>query len=193
MTPPEAGGGRVIWDEADISRALRRVAHQIIEGNHGAERLILLGIPTRGIQLASRLADIISEAEGVDVPRGELDITMYRDDLRNNPTRPMHRTRIPGTVDDKVVVLVDDVLNSGRTIAGALEALKDLGRPRAIRLAVLVDRGHREVPIQADYVGKDLPTGPDERVRVRLNEIDDRDSVSIVRMSTAAKKEPQHA
>ncbi len=174
-------GTRVVWDAGDISRALTRIAHQIIEANAGAEGLALLGIRTRGVPLARRLGTIISEASGVDVPVGELDITMYRDDLRRNPTRAVGRTQIPGRIDDRVVVLVDDVLNSGRTVVSSLEAIKDIGRPRAVRLAVLVDRGHRELPVQADHVGKDLPTSSDERVTVRLAEIDGEDAVTITR------------
>jgi pyrimidine operon attenuation protein/uracil phosphoribosyltransferase len=174
-------GTRVVWDAGDISRALTRIAHQIIEANAGAEGLTLLGIRTRGVPLARRLGTIISEASGVDVPVGELDITMYRDDLRRNPTRAVGRTQIPGRIDDRVVVLVDDVLNSGRTVVSSLEAIKDIGRPRAVRLAVLVDRGHRELPVQADHVGKDLPTSSDERVTVRLAEIDGEDAVTITR------------
>ncbi len=174
-------GTRVVWDAGDISRALTRIAHQIIEANAGAEGLTLLGIRTRGVPLARRLGTIISEASGVDVPVGELDITMYRDDLRRNPTRAVGRTQIPGRIDDRVVVLVDDVLNSGRTVVSSLEAIKDIGRPRAVRLAVLVDRGHRELPVQADHVGKDLPTSSGERVTVRLAEIDGEDAVTITR------------
>ncbi|WP_072042046.1 bifunctional pyr operon transcriptional regulator/uracil phosphoribosyltransferase PyrR [Nigerium massiliense] len=174
------GGARTVWDASAISRALTRMAHQIIEANAGAEGLTLLGIPTRGAPLAHRFARLIGEAEGVEVPVGELDVTMYRDDLRRQPVRPVGRTRVPrDSVDDRVVVLVDDVLNSGRTIAAALEAIKDLGRPQAVRLAVLVDRGHRELPIQADHVGKDLPTSRAERVDVHLSEVDGEDGVLI--------------
>jgi pyrimidine operon attenuation protein/uracil phosphoribosyltransferase len=152
-----------------VARALRRIAHEILEHNKGPDDLVLLGIPSRGVELARRLVDLIREVEGAEVPMGSLDITMHRDDLRHQPTRaPMH-TRIPtGGIDDKVVVLVDDVLYSGRTIRAALDALSDLGRPRAVRLAVLVDRGHRELPIRADHVGKNLPTSHAEKVQVRL-------------------------
>ena len=173
------GGARVIWDSDDVNRALKRIAHQVLESNRGAEGLVLLGIRTRGIPLARRLGAFISEAEGVEVPVGELDITMYRDDLRKNPTRAVGPTRIPVDLTGRTVVLVDDVLYSGRTIAAAMDALKDLGRPRVVRLAVLIDRGHRELPIQADFVGKDLPTGPSQHVRVALAEIDGEDQVSI--------------
>ena len=175
------GGARVIWDSDDVNRALKRIAHQVLESNRGAEGLVLLGIRTRGIPLARRLGAFISEAEGVEVPVGELDITMYRDDLRANPTRPVGHTHIPGPIDDKVVVLVDDVLFSGRTIRAALDALNDIGRPRAVRLAVLVDRGHRDLPIRADHVGKNLPTSSSERVSVLLAERDGADEVLISR------------
>ncbi len=182
MTQAEAGDARVVWDGNDMTRALTRIAHQVLEANRGTDRLVLLGIPTRGVPLARRLQSLIESAEGRPVPTGELDITMYRDDLRKNPTRAVGRTRIPGgSVDDQVVVLVDDVLNSGRTVAAALDALKDLGRPRSIRLAVLIDRGHRELPIQADHVGKDLPTRSDEHVTVQLVEIDGVDQVTIAK------------
>lgn len=170
---------RVIWDGPDMARALSRIAHQILEDNRGADGLVLLGIRTRGVPLAHRLARAIADAEGVEVPVGELDITMYRDDLRNNPTRAVGPTRVPVDLAGTTVVLVDDVLYSGRTIAAAMDAAKDLGRPRVIRLAVLIDRGHRELPIQADHVGKDLPTAGHERVRVELTEIDGTDRVTL--------------
>ena len=171
--------GRVVLDARDISRALNRIAHEILERNKGAQDLVLLGIPSRGVPLAQRIAERISAVEGHAVPVGSLDITMYRDDLRRQPTRAVGPTRVPVSVDGRTVVLVDDVLFSGRTIAAAMEALKDLGRPKAIRLAALIDRGHRELPIQADFVGKDLPTGPSQHVRVALAEIDGEDQVSI--------------
>ena len=174
-----APDARVIWDAADIERALRRIAHQILESNRGADSLLLLGIQSRGAPLAARLGGFIAEAEGREVPVGELDITMYRDDLRQNPTRPVGRTRVPGSVDGQTVVLVDDVLYSGRTIAAAMDALKDLGRPRVVRLAVLIDRGHRELPIQADHVGKDLPTTSGAHVRVAVAEMDGVDAVTL--------------
>lgn len=182
MTQLQNHEAHVLWDAEDIDRAVTRIAHQIIEDNRGTTDLMLLGIPTRGVPLANRLSKIIAEATGHEVPTGQLDITMYRDDLRHNPTRAVGRTVIPGgSVDGARVFLVDDVLFSGRTVAAALEALKDLGRPACVRLAVLVDRGRREFPIQADIVGKVLPTGADERVHVRLVEIDDTDSVTISR------------
>ncbi len=184
-----AGAARTVMAAPDVARALRRIAHEVVEHNKGAEDLLLLGIPTRGVELARRLAALLGDLEGVEVPVGELDITMFRDDLRHQPTRAPLPTRIPTEgVDDKVVVLVDDVLYSGRTIRAALDALSDLGRPRAVRLAVLVDRGHRELPIRADHVGKNLPTAHSERVMVRLDGVDEvpEDSVSIAVGETRA-------
>ncbi len=173
-----APNARVVMNSGEISRALRRVAHEILERNKGPAGLLLLGIPSRGVPLARRLGAAIEQVEGAAVPVGVLDVTMHRDDLRRQPTRPVARTEVPGAgVDDQVVVLVDDVLYSGRTIRAALEALADLGRPRAVRLAVLVDRGHRELPIRADHVGKNLPTASSERVQVRLRELDGEDDV----------------
>jgi pyrimidine operon attenuation protein/uracil phosphoribosyltransferase len=174
------GSGRAVLEAAEIRRAMTRIAHEVLERNKGAEDLVLLGIPTRGVTLAERLAQRVSEIEGTPVPLGSLDVTLYRDDLRRQPTRAPAVTELPPTgVDDKVVVLVDDVLFSGRTIRAALDALSDLGRPRAVRLAVLVDRGHRELPIRADHVGKNLPTSLGERVRVELAEVDGTDEVRI--------------
>jgi pyrimidine operon attenuation protein / uracil phosphoribosyltransferase len=171
---------RVVLDELDIARALTRISHEILERNKGAEDLLLLGIPRRGVPLAQRIAARIASVEGYDVPIGSLDITMYRDDLRLKPARGLQPTEIPPSgIDGKVVVLVDDVLFSGRTIRAALDALNDLGRPKAVRLAVLVDRGHRELPIRADFVGKNLPTSLVERVRVSLEGVDDVDAVTI--------------
>ncbi|MFL6108225.1 MAG: bifunctional pyr operon transcriptional regulator/uracil phosphoribosyltransferase PyrR [Marmoricola sp.] len=175
-----AADGRTVLDARDISRALTRISHEILERNKGSHDLVLLGIPSRGVQLAQRVAAKMSEVEGAEVPVGSLDITMYRDDLRMRPARTLSPTEIPaGGIDDKVVVLVDDVLYSGRTIRSALDALNDIGRPRAVQLAVLVDRGHRELPIRADFVGKNLPTSMAEKVAVRLTEHDGEDAVTI--------------
>lgn len=171
---------RTVLQATDIQRALTRIAHEILESNRGARGLIILGIPTRGVALAERIADIIADIEpGVHVPVGTLDVTMYRDDLNDNPTRPSSPTLLPVGVDDSTVVLVDDVLYSGRTVRAALDALTDMGRPRVVRLAVLVDRGHRELPIRADYVGKNLPTSHAERINVRLVETDGEDLIEI--------------
>ena len=184
MTPaagrPPTPPGRTVLDERDISRALTRIAHEVLERNKGAADLVLLGIPTGGVPLARRVAERIAETEDVAVPVGSLDVTMYRDDLRMRPARALLPTDIPpGGIEDKVVVLVDDVLYSGRTIRAALDAMNDLGRPRSVRLAVLVDRGHRDLPIRADFVGKNLPTSLAETVVVSLEEIDGTDAVTI--------------
>jgi pyrimidine operon attenuation protein/uracil phosphoribosyltransferase len=180
VSPAPAPDARAVLEAAEISRALSRIAHEVLERNKGAGGLILLGIPTRGVHLARRLARRLAEIEGTEVPVGALDVTMHRDDLRRQPIRAIGATDVPpGGIDDHVVVLVDDVLYSGRTIRAALDALSDLGRPRAVRLAVLVDRGHRELPIRADHVGKNLPTSQLERVRVHLSEVDGEDSVWI--------------
>jgi pyrimidine operon attenuation protein/uracil phosphoribosyltransferase len=171
---------RTVLHEADIARALTRIAHEILESNKGPDGLVLLGIPTRGVPLAGRIARLVSEFGGTQVPVGALDVTMYRDDLHRNPTRAPHPTQIPpGGIDGKTVVLVDDVLFSGRSIRAALDALQDIGRPAAVRLAALVDRGHRELPIRPDFVGKNLPSSREERVNVRLAEIDGEESVTI--------------
>jgi pyrimidine operon attenuation protein/uracil phosphoribosyltransferase len=176
----EPSFARPVLEEADIARALTRVAHEILERNKGADDLVLLGIPSRGVPLATRLAARIADVEGRAIPVGSLDVTMYRDDLRLRPARALEHTDMPPEgVDGRRVVLVDDVLFSGRTIRAALDALGDLGRPRLVQLAVLVDRGHRELPIRADYVGKNLPTSMSERVRVQLAEIDGRDAVTV--------------
>ncbi len=169
---------RTVLHEADIARALTRISHEILESNKGPDGLVLLGIPTRGVALAHRIAALIagiatSELDGASIPVGALDVTMYRDDLHRNPTRTPQPTQIPaGGIDGKVVVLVDDVLFSGRSIRSALDALQDIGRPAAVRLATLVDRGHRELPIRPDFVGKNLPSSRDERVNVRLADVD---------------------
>lgn len=183
---PPGGGAREVLDPADIGRALTRMAHQILERNRGSAGVVLLGIPTRGVPLAARLAGLIdrfdterSPAEP-DVVHGSLDIALYRDDLRLRPARSLAPTDLgPHGVDDAVVVLVDDVLFSGRSVRAALSALDEFGRPRAVQLAVLVDRGHREFPIRADYVGRNLPTSRTERVRVRLAETDGVDRVTL--------------
>jgi len=171
---------RTVLHEADIARALTRISHEILESNRGTEELVVLGIPTRGVPLAQRIGASLAEISGSAVPVGALDVTMYRDDLHRNPTRSPQPTEIPaGGVDGRVVVLVDDVLFSGRSIRAALDALQDIGRPAAVRLATLVDRGHRELPIRPDFVGKNLPSARDERVNVRLHEIDGVDEVTI--------------
>ncbi|MGH3413469.1 MAG: bifunctional pyr operon transcriptional regulator/uracil phosphoribosyltransferase PyrR [Marmoricola sp.] len=172
--------GRVVLDAPDISRALTRISHEILERNKGAESLVLLGIPTRGAHLARRVGDNLARIEGREVPVGSLDITMYRDDLRMRPARTLLPTEIPsGGIDGRTVVLVDDVLFSGRTIRAALDAMNDIGRPDAVQLAVLVDRGHRQLPIRADFVGKNLPTSLVEDVSVLLAEYDGEDAVMI--------------
>jgi len=171
---------RTVLHEADIARALTRIAHEILESNRGAEGLVLLGIPTRGVTLAERLGSVISGIAETDIPVGSLDITLFRDDLSKHPTRAPKRTEIPaGGIDGKTVVLVDDVLFSGRTIRAALDALQSIGRPSAVRLAILVDRGHRELPIRPDFVGKNIPSSRAERVNLRLRELDGADEVTI--------------
>jgi len=167
-----------LMDAADMARAVRRIAHEILERNRGASDLMLVGIHTRGIPLAERLAAALAEAEG-PVPVGEMDIALYRDDLDRRPTTRVGATRMPVPIDDRVVVLVDDVLYTGRSVRAALDCLADLGRPRRVELAVLIDRGHREVPIRADYVGKNLPTSARERVAVRMMEVDGEDGVWV--------------
>ncbi|HEX9034262.1 MAG TPA: bifunctional pyr operon transcriptional regulator/uracil phosphoribosyltransferase PyrR [Streptosporangiaceae bacterium] len=172
--------GKSVLGSDEIRRALTRIGHEILERTDGAPDVVLLGIPTRGVPLAQRLAVRLGQSEGADIPVGSLDITLYRDDLRLRPARALGRTEIPDCgIDGKVVVLVDDVLYSGRTVRAALDALGDIGRPRAVQLAVLVDRGHRELPIRPDYVGKNLPTSKQEVVRVLLTEIDGEDSVTL--------------
>ena len=175
-----SAGGKIVLGESEIRRALTRIAHEILERTDGGADVVLLGIPTRGVALARRLADWLSRVEGRPAPAGSLDITMYRDDLRLRPARALGHTDVPPAgIDGKVVVLVDDVLYSGRTVRAALDALGDLGRPRSVQLAVLVDRGHRELPIRADYVGKNLPTSQREMVRVLLEEVDGQDAVIL--------------
>jgi pyrimidine operon attenuation protein/uracil phosphoribosyltransferase len=168
-----------VMTEPEVRRALLRVAHEIVERNKGTEDLVIVGIRTRGAPLADRIAASIAEFEGVDLPSGALDVALYRDDVALRSPRSLESTTVPADLDGRVVVLVDDVLYTGRTIRAAFDAVLDLGRPRAIRLAVLVDRGHRELPIRADHVGKNLPTSADEIVKVHVKEIDGEDAVLI--------------
>jgi pyrimidine operon attenuation protein / uracil phosphoribosyltransferase len=171
---------KIVLSESDVHRIVDRIAHQILEKTQGAQDVVLMGIATRGVPLARRLAERILAFEGLALPVGTLDITLYRDDLRQRAVRAIGRTEEPaGGVDSRQVVLVDDVLFSGRTIRAALDALSDLGRPSAVQLAVLVDRGHRQLPIRADYVGKNIPTALTEQVKVRLAEIDGVDEVRL--------------
>ena len=171
---------KTVLSDGDVHRVVDRIAHQILEKTQGAQDVVLLGIATRGVPLARRLADRIQAFENISLPVGTLDITLYRDDLRRHAVRAVGQTREPvGGIDGRRVVLVDDVLFSGRTIRAALDALSDLGRPAAVQLAVLVDRGHRQLPIRADYVGKNLPTALTETVRVKLAEIDGIDEVQL--------------
>jgi pyrimidine operon attenuation protein/uracil phosphoribosyltransferase len=175
-----------VMDADDIRRALLRMAHEIVERNRGAQGLVLLGIPRRGVALAQRLAANVAQIEGVAVAAGSLDVALYRDDLARRPFVPVRDTRIPADLDGATVVLVDDVLFTGRTVRAALDALTDLGRPAAVQLAVLVDRGHRELPIRADFVGKNIPTRRSEDIEVHLKETDGADLVRIVRQEEAA-------
>jgi pyrimidine operon attenuation protein/uracil phosphoribosyltransferase len=171
-----------VMDADRMSRALTRIAHEILERNRGLDELALVGIRTRGVPIARRLARALKEINGDDVPTGALDITLYRDDLMRHPVGPqplVRRTEIPFSIDDRKIMLVDDVLYTGRTIRAALDALIDFGRPRVIQLIALVDRGHRELPIKADYVGKNLPTSLKQSVQVRLLEIDGTDEIVI--------------
>ena len=165
----------------EIRRAVTRIGHEILERTDGGRDVVMLGIPTRGVPLAGRLAARLAQTEGISVPVGSLDITLYRDDLRLRPARALGPTQVPASgIDGKIVILVDDVLFSGRTVRAALDALNDIGRPRAVQLAVLVDRGHRELPIRPDYVGKNLPTSKREVVKVLLTETDGTDSVTLL-------------
>ncbi|HZK32003.1 MAG TPA: bifunctional pyr operon transcriptional regulator/uracil phosphoribosyltransferase PyrR [Corynebacterium sp.] len=184
MSSPDTPTTVELLSSAEVGRTVARIAHQIIEktalDSEPTPRIILLGIPSGGVPLAEQLRDKIAEFSGVEVPLGALDITLYRDDLRNKPHRALRPTKIPeGGIDGATVVLVDDVLFSGRTIRAALDALRDIGRPDIIQLAVLIDRGHRQVPIRADYVGKNLPTARDEDVTVLNERIDGRDAVLL--------------
>ncbi len=169
-----------VMDDMGMKRALTRIAHEIIEKNKGVENVVIIGIRRRGGPLADRLGEIIRNIEGVDIPVGILDITLYRDDLTTlGPNPQVHRTEVNFNINDKVIVLVDDVLYTGRTVRAALDALIDIGRPRSIQLAVLVDRGHRELPIKADYIGKNTPTSKSEIITVKVEEIDGKDEVLI--------------
>ena len=182
-TTPKA----IIMDEPAINRAITRIAHEILERNEGCEDLAVVGIVTRGDLLAKKLVDKIEEIEGVRVPLGSLDISLYRDDYLTNIAPEIHATRIPFDVDGKRVVLVDDVLYTGRTIRAALDAVMDLGRPQRIELAVLVDRGHRELPICPDFVGKNVPSSHEENVRLYLKEVDGRSSVEITDVAQGSR------
>ena len=173
----------VVMDADRVSRSLTRIAHEILERNRGVENLALVGIRARGVPLAARIAAALKDLTGVEVPTGALDITLYRDDLMRHAVGPqpvIRRTEIPFSIDDRLILLVDDVLYTGRTIRAALDALIDFGRPRAIQLVALVDRGHRELPIRADYVGRNIPTSQQQSVQVRLTELDGRDEVEIL-------------
>ena len=176
----------------DVGRTVARIAHQIIEktalDDETSPQVVLLGIPSGGVPLAQRIAEAVEEFSGVAIPVGSLDTTLYRDDLRNRPHRALRPTNIPVDIDGSVVILVDDVLYSGRTIRAALDSLRDIGRPAAIQLAVLVDRGHRELPIRADYVGKNIPTSKDEDVTVSLKPLDNEDRVTLSRPAEGDKK-----
>jgi pyrimidine operon attenuation protein/uracil phosphoribosyltransferase len=181
---------RTLMTPEDIQRALVRVAHEIVERNKGARDLVLVGMQTRGVPIAKRLAATISDIEGINVPVGSLDISLYRDDLSSLSLKPtVHRTDIPGDVTNKQIVLVDDVFYTGRSIRAAMDALIDLGRPQSIQLAVLVDRGHRELPIRADYVGKNTPTSKNEEIKVEIKEVDGADKVVIVTPDKGADNE----
>ncbi|HVV30078.1 MAG TPA: bifunctional pyr operon transcriptional regulator/uracil phosphoribosyltransferase PyrR [Mycobacteriales bacterium] len=176
----DPAAARVVLDEAGVHRVLSRLAHELLEKTDGARNVVLLGIPTRGVTLARRIAALCEQFEGIQVPLGQLDVTMYRDDIALRGPRPLVATDpTPGGIDDRLVVLVDDVLFSGRTARAALDALNDIGRPAAVQLAVLVDRGHRELPIRADYVGKNIPTSLREAVHVQLDEHDGRTAVLL--------------
>src|SRR6266536_1670535 len=177
----------LVMDEADIGRALTRIAHEVVERNKGTEGVVVVGIHTRGVPLAGRLAARLAQIEGRPVPSGALDVAMYRDDIGLRPPGATRDTDLPFDLGGTVVVLVDDVLYTGRTIRAALDALTDFGRPRAIQLAVLVDRGHRELPLRADYVGKNLPTAPDQAVRVLLDETDGLDGVVVLQADRPAR------
>jgi pyrimidine operon attenuation protein/uracil phosphoribosyltransferase len=183
---PTQQAPKPVLDAADVRRVLTRIGHEIVERNKGTSDLVLVGVHRRGVPLARRLAAKLAEIEGHAVPSGALDVAMYRDDIGLRPPAATHQTNLPVELTGKVVVLVDDVLFTGRTIRAALDALVDFGRPRAIQLAVLVDRGHRELPIRADYVGKNLPTSLGQDVQVRVTEIDGTDGVVLDAASDAS-------
>ena len=171
----------VVLDAKTIQRALVRIAHEIVEKNKGAENMAVIGIQNRGAYLAERLAKLIEQIEGVEIPLGLMDITLYRDDVQTKLDQPLvQKTDILFDVVDKTIILVDDVLYTGRTVRAALDQIIDFGRPRSIQFAVLIDRGHRELPIRADYVGKNIPTAKDDRVKLKIKEVDGEDSVSVV-------------
>ena len=178
--------GKVLLDDKGVERAMARIAHEVIEKNKGTADLVILGVPTRGWHLAKRLEEKIKSIEGDDVPTGAIDATLYRDDIGRKDSLPLKETDIPVPIDDKTVVIVDDVLFTGRTIRAAMNAIMDFGRPKAIQLAVLVDRGHRELPIRPDYVGKNVPTSMDEVVSVHVAEVD---GVTEVVSKSGAKKD----
>lgn len=179
----------VVLDERQIGRVLARISHEVAERNAGAKSLAVVGIQTRGVYLARRLAKLLSELENLKVPVGEMDITFYRDDIEQRADRPVvKKTNLPFSIENKIVVLVDDVLFTGRTVRAALDELVDFGRPKEVHLAVLIDRGHRELPIRADYVGKNLPTSLAQEVVVRLKEVDRQDSVSLKEKKKPASK-----
>jgi pyrimidine operon attenuation protein/uracil phosphoribosyltransferase len=174
----------MVADPEDISRVLRRLAHQVVENVKDVTNIVIMGIPTRGVPIAERLAKNIRDIEKINIPVGSLDVTLFRDDLQMRPSRALEQTRLPaGGIDGKTVILVDDVLFSGRTIRAALDAINEYGRPAVVQLAVLVDRGHRELPIRADYVGKNLPTSLNEKVSVQISEIDLVDQIVIQSMT----------
>jgi pyrimidine operon attenuation protein/uracil phosphoribosyltransferase len=178
-----------ILDAKGIQRAIARIAHEIIERNKGAADVVIVGIRARGDYLAARIAEVIESIEKVSIPVGVIDITLYRDDLQVVLEQPVvHKTEIPFDIEGKVVILVDDVLNTGRTIRAALDQLMDFGRPRSVQLAVLVDRGHRELPIRADYVGKNVPTAKGQRVVVRIREVDGSDEVAVEKESSGRRR-----
>ena len=180
----------ILMSPQDMRRALVRVAHEIVERNKGAKDIVLVGMQTRGVPLAKRLADTIQGLEEITIPVGSLDISLYRDDLSSLSLKPtVHRTDIPVDISDKQVVLVDDVFYTGRSIRAAMDALIDLGRPQSIQLAVLVDRGHRELPIRADYVGKNIPTSKNEEIKVYVKEVDEEDKVTILAASKGVTDE----